>query len=199
MKLVTLTAAVMAAAITSTATQAEMFVQPSYGATWIQSDYNSNHGSMAGSLDFGYKAESQPFNVVVGYTYSSQSDHATSQNTQNLRKRTTFEYDYDMHGLTVWLMPKVTFGNFELSTGPGVGLIYDSMDLVTSEGLETRRNGFEFNLSLRADLMYKVNDKWDIGLVYRQDYFEVDTNRDVSDYEVNQDRSFYFLSAKYSF
>jgi hypothetical protein len=193
----TLIPAVLEAVFSFNAT-AETFIQPSAGAVWVQSDYNSNHHFAAFSVDDGYVSQERTFAILAGYTYSDVDDTATAE-AASTDARLSITYEHTMHAFTTWLMPRVEFGKWTLLARPGAGLVYDTMKVNSWKFGDTERSGFELNLSLRADLLYRFSDQLEVGLIYRQDYFEVDTNREVSDYEVNQDRAYYMLTARYQF
>ena len=179
--------------------EGEYFVQTQYGPSWYQTDHNSNHMSWSFGLEAGYRFEKN-INVVLGYLYNNKdASKGVSQRTGD-ESYQLIDYDSDYHALTIWVMPRVDWGRVSLSAGPGIGQLYDSIDVrVPSTGETSSRSGFEMNWSLRADIHYSFTDNLSLGFTWRQDYFEVDMNRDVADYEANQDRVYYLGTVSYSF
>lgn len=169
---------------------AETFVNATYGLTWYQYDYNSNHGDKAWGFDVGKRLKNG--NLLLGYlntdsTYRAVSAAANTPNTLQWN-----EIDHSLQTIMLWYMPRAEWGNLEVSAGPGLGLIYDTVSLITEAGVRSeRKNDFALNVGLRADIRYFISERVSLGFSYQHHYFEVDINRAVSDYEVNQDRVFY--------
>lgn len=199
------------------------FVQGIWGPTWFQSDSNSNHYAFAEGLEFGHKYKS-PINVVVGYLQSENSDEGVSESqvpgvSSNSDEQVylqsaqqveggrginyglqTLSYDFEFKAFTIWAMPRVDFGRFSFSAGPGIGAVYSKLDITLADGRQASNNYWQDNYSLRADLHYAVTDNLGVGFTYRHDYFEVELNdRKVSDYEVNQDRVYYLANVRWTF
>lgn len=186
-------------AVTNVATAGENFLQGIWGPTWYQSDSNSNHHAYAQGLEFGHSYDMN-LDVVVGYLQSENSDGGVSQDSRNIQEYQHLDYDFDYKAFTVWVMPRAEFGRFTFSAGPGYGAVYSTLDLTMEDGRAANDSSWQDNLSLRADLNYSVTDHFAVGAQYRHDYFEVQLNdRDVSDYEVNQDRVYYMVNARYTF
>ena len=179
--------------------RADWWVQGQVGPTWYQSDHNSNHYAYAQSIEIGHDFKWLPLSVVTGYAQSENNDHGMSQKT-GTEEYQHVNYDFDYRAFTVWLMPRIRYGNFVLSAGPGVGGVYSTLDLTTEHGENDSSSGWQDNVSLRADLHYHFNQNFAVGFTYRHDYFEVQLeDRDVSDYEVNQDRVYYLANFKFTF
>lgn len=190
--------ATLSLALSGPALAGDNFVQGLWGPTWYQSDSNSNHHAFAQGLEFGRKYDA-PINVVVGYLQSENSDSGYSQDSRNLDKM-DLKYDFDYKAFTIWAMPRADFGRFSFSAGPGIGAVYSELDVNMQDGRSDSSAGWQDNYSLRADLHYSVTDSLALGFTYRHDYFEVQLDdRDVSDYEVNQDRVYYLANVRWTF
>lgn len=176
----------------------DVFVKGSLGPTWYQSDSNSNHHAYAQSGEVGYKFDA-PINIVANYLQSENNDGGVSQNVNN-GPYEHLSYDFDYKTAVVYVMPRADFGRLSLSAGPGYGTVYSKMDLRMDNGQEDSSTYWQDNVSLRADLDYRVTDSLAFGLTYRHDYFEVQLDdREVSDYEANQDRVYYMGSVSWTF
>jgi len=176
-----------------------MFVQGLAGPTWYQSDHNSNHQAFAQAVELGYKSD-RPISIVASYLQSEMSDGGASQDVRNLPTYNHLNYDFEYKSLTLFVMPRFDFGNWTLAAGPGIGAQYSKLDLVMDDGRADSSNYWQDIYCLRADLLYAVTDHLSIGFTYRHDYFEVQLDdRDVSDYEVNQDRVYYMGNVRWSF
>lgn len=174
------------------------FIQGLWGPTWYQSDPNSNHFDFAQGLEFGHEYDA-PINIVVGYLQSDNQDSGVSQDVNNGPYQ-QLEYDFEYKAFTVWVMPRANFGRFSFSAGPGYGTVYSKLDLTMEDGRQDSSTYWQDNLSLRADLHYLVTDNLGLGFTYRHDYFEVQLDdRDVSNYEVNQDRVYYMANVRWIF
>lgn len=182
----------------ATAEAGETFVKGLWGPTWYQSDSNSNHHAYAQSGEVGYRFD-MPLNIVANYLQSENSDGGVSQNVDN-GPYEHLSFDFDYKTVVVYVMPRADFGRLSLSAGPGYGAVYSTMDVRMDSGEEASSTYWQDNLSLRADLDYRVTDSLSVGLTYRHDYFEAQLDdREVSDYEANQDRVYYMGSVSWTF
>lgn len=176
------------------------FIQGQVGPTWYQSDANSNHKAWAQSGEVGYEFANIPLTLIGGYLQSENQDGGWAQDVRNLPQPQHLKYDYEFKAYTFWAMPTIKFSNFTFAAGPGVGLIHDRLKLQNKDGTGADQTSWQDNYSLRADIMYNFTDHLSAGFTYRHDYFEVQLNdRDVSDYEVNQDRVFYLGTVRWTF
>jgi len=184
----------------SSAHAGDTFVKGLWGPTWYQSDSNSNHHAYSQSAEVGYRFD-MPLNIVANYLQSENSDGGVSQDVHNIQNAYEhMSYDYSYKTVVVYVMPRADFGRFSLSAGPGYGTVYDELEVNLDNGKSDSAKRWQDNVSLRADLDYSVTDKLTVGASYRHDYFEVQLDdREVSDYEVNQDRVYYQLSLGYTF
>lgn len=178
----------------------DFWIQGGAGFTSYQYDFNSNHqDTVYPMISLGYEIHENA-DLVLGWIgtdgkYNATSQSSLSKNTQSIG------IEHDLNEVTLWLMPKVKFfDKITITGGPGVGMVIDTVKLYSRQYKQTStRSGIELNLSLRADLTYEIIDNVDIGVSWWQSYFEVDTNRRYSDYEVNQDRTYLLGTIKYSF
>lgn len=185
-------------AVTNVATAGETFIKGLWGPTWYQSDSNSNHHAYSQSAEVGHRYD-LPINLVVNYLQSENSDGGVSQNVNN-GPYEHLSYDFDYKTVVLYAMPRFDYGRLSFSAGPGYGVVYSTTDLRMDNGATDSSSGFQDNVSLRADLDFKVTKNFTVGASYRHDYFEVQLDdREVSDYEVNQDRVYYQVTAGWTF
>ena len=199
MKTLALTIAGSLLALTvTTATAGETFVQGLVGPTWYQSDSNSNHHAYAQSLEVGHSTD-LPLDIVLSYAQSENSDGGVSQDVNNGPYQ-HLNFDFEYKTVVLYVMPRVDYGRVSFSAGPGYGTVYSTMDVIMDDGRSDSYSGWQDNLSLRADLNVDVTDSLSVGLSYRHDYFEAALgDREVSDYEVNQDRVYYMGAVRWTF
>lgn len=177
----------------------DTFIQGFAGPTYYQSDHNSNHYAFAQGLEVGHNYD-QPISVVVSYLQSENSDGGVSQDVRNRQEYNHLDYDFEYKSISIFAMPRFDFGNFTLAAGPGIGAQYSKLDLTMSDGRSDTNNYWQDIYSLRADLTYRFTDHLAAGFTYRHDYFEVElADRNVSDYETNQDRVYYLANLRYTF
>jgi hypothetical protein len=183
---------------TNVANAGEYFVKGLLGPTWYQSDSNSNHHAYAQSGEVGYRFTA-PINIVANYLQSENQDGGVSQNVDN-GPYEHLSYDFDYKTAVVYVMPRFDYGRLSFSAGPGYGTAYSTLDLNMDNGESESSTYWQDNVSLRADLDFKVTKSFAVGATYRHDYFEVQLDdRQVSDYEVNQDRVYYMVSGSWTF
>ena len=201
MKTVALSIAVSllaSAAVAGVAEAGETFVQGMWGPTWYQSDSNSNHHAFAQGAEVGHSLD-LPLDIVLSYMQSENSDGGVSQDVNNGPYQ-HLNFDFEYKTVVLYVMPRVDFGRVSFSAGPGYGTVYSTMDVVMEDGRSDSYTGWQDNLSLRADLNVDVTDHLSVGISYRHDYFEAALgDREVSDYEVNQDRVYYLIGGRYTF
>lgn len=188
------------ASTTNMATAGDYFIKGSVGPTWYQSDSNSNHHAYAQSGEVGYKFDA-PINVVANYLQSENQDGGVAQDVRNIQNQYDhMSYDFEYQTAVVYIMPRFDYGRLSFSAGPGYGTAYSTLDLTKDDGTSASSTYWQDNVSLRADLDFKVTKSFAVGATYRHDYFEVQLDdREVSDYEVNQDRVYYMVSGSWTF
>ena len=162
------------------------YASVSYGLTWFQYDYNSNHDDTAYGAEIGYDMDH--VRLAVSYLRSDNdytvmlpagSDWAANQ------------IETDSRFFTAWLLPRFDWGRFSLAAGPGLGVVYDDVSVNSRT-----RSGFERDVALRADFVWRITPRVSAAFSYRSHYFEVDT---PGVYEVDQDRVFYLGSLGWAF
>lgn len=191
----------LASAVAAGAAEAgDTFVQGMVGPTWYQSDSNSNHHAYARGLEVGHSFD-MPIDIVLSYLQSENSDGGVSQDVRNVTNEYQhLNFDFDYKTVVLYVMPRADFGRVSFSAGPGYGTVYSTMDVIMEDGESDSYTGWQDNLSLRADLNVTVTDHLSVGFTYRHDYFEAALgDREVSDYEANQDRVYYLANARWTF